>query len=85
MERDVMPGSSYLHTPFRIILATILNFLNDILQKPAPGVARGQANIRMHRYPMHLTKVLVQINIRGTIIVNYLLYTLYLLVFTYIG
>jgi len=36
VERDVMPGSRYL-TPFRIILATILNFLYDILQNPAPG------------------------------------------------
>jgi hypothetical protein len=31
-------GSRYKITTFRIILATILHFLNDILQKPAPGL-----------------------------------------------
>jgi len=31
-------SSRYKVTPFLIILATILHFLNDILQKPAPGL-----------------------------------------------
>jgi hypothetical protein len=38
MERDGMPGSRHILTPFLIILATILNFLKDILQNPAPGL-----------------------------------------------
>jgi hypothetical protein len=38
MERDAMPGSRSELTPFRIILATKLNFLHDIFRKPAPGL-----------------------------------------------